>query len=79
MDHVHGTAPVVHCKGKELIFCGVIIIRGAVCQSSACRFEMQFPGTAWCNWNWVKRGVLNAGNVVDLECSLEGSGYVEIF
>ena len=48
-------------------------------QSSVYRSKSWISGAAWCNWNWVKRGIFNAGNVVDPGCFLERSWYVEIF
>ena len=52
-------------KQRSFFFCSGIIIRGAECQSSAYRSESWISGTVWCNWNWVKRGVFDAGNMVN--------------
>ena len=79
VDCVYSSAFVMHWKGRNLIFYGVIIIRGAVCQFSAYRSESWISGIVWCNQNWVERGILDAGNMVDPGWFLERSCYVEIF
>ena len=65
----------------KLVCRGVIIIfRRAENQASAYWSVVWLSGTcvAWCDWVWVKRHVLNTGNMMNLGGSSKWSGYVEI-